>query len=138
MPQEYEPTPIDIKKAELAKNFEYEKDLAFFVVQIGMNKSEFDSLTEKEKMFIRKEQENHFIHETTWMRNAVLNAEANINRKKNKRFIELFPIKQMADKEYNENAIQNVLAIEQEKGKSWVDRIYQANGMKKPILERKE
>lgn len=103
-----------------------------------MSKSEFDSLTEKEKMFMRKEHENHFIHETTWMRNAVLNAEANINRKKNKRFIELFPIKQMADKEYNENAIQNVLAIEQEKGKLWVERIYQANGMKKPSLERKE
>lgn len=97
-----------------------------------MSRAEFDTLTEKEKLFIRKEHEHKFIHNTTWMRNAVLNAEANLNRKKNKRFIELFPQKLKADKKYNENAIQNILEMEKEKGKSWVDKIYKANGMKTP------
>lgn len=97
-----------------------------------MSKSEFDMLTEKEKMFIRKEYENKFISDTTWLRNAVLNAEANINRKKNKRFIDLFPKKNMADKEYNEQSIQNVLAMEEKNGKGWVDLVYKANGMKTP------
>lgn len=117
---------------ELAKDYSYERDLAFFVVQIGMSRKEFDLLTEKEKMFIRKEHENKFISSTTWLRNAVLNAEANVNRKKGKKFIELFPKKQKVDKEYNVNAIENVLEIERVKGKSWVDKVYSANGMKKP------
>lgn len=118
--------------AELARDFSYEKDLAFFVVQISMSKAEFDMLTEKEKMFIRKEHENKFVSETTWMRNAVLNAEANINRKKGKKFIELFPVKIRADRDYNHNAIKNVLEIEERNGKGWVDLIYRANGLKTP------
>lgn len=119
--------------AELARDFSYERDLAFFVVQVGMSRTEFDLLTEKEKMFIRKEHENKFIHDTTWLRNAVLNAEANINRKKGKKFIELFLKKtRKADKDYNDNAITNILEMEEQKGKGWVDRVYQANGMKKP------
>lgn len=97
-----------------------------------MSRAEFEMLTEKEKKFIRKAHENKFIHDTTWLRNAVLNAEANVNRKKNARFKDLFPKKQVADKEYNENAIENILEMEKEKGKSWVDRVYAANGMKTP------
>lgn len=107
-------------------------DLAFFVVQIGMSRAEFDMLTEKEKMFIKKERENRFISDTTWTRNAVLNAEANVNRKKNKKFIELFPKKYKADKEYNEIAVQTILEMEERNGKSWVDLVYKTNGMKTP------
>lgn len=121
----------------MARDFSYEKDLAFFVVQTGLSRSEFDMLTEKEKMFIRKEHENKFIKDTTWMRNAVLNAEANINRKKNKRFIDLFPKKNKADKEYNENAVKSILEMEEHNGKSWVDQVYKANGMKKPISKER-
>lgn len=124
--------------AELARDFSYERDLAFFVVQVGMSRTEFDLLTEKEKMFIRKEHENKFIHDTTWLRNAVLNAEANINRKKGKKFIELFLKKtRKADKDYNDNAITNILEMEEQKGKGWVDRVYQANGMKKPSTKER-
>lgn len=102
-----------------------------------MNKTEFDLLTEKEKMFIKKEHENKFLSDTTWMRNAVLNAEANINRKKGKKFIDLFPKTNKADKDYNENAVKNILEIEKKNGKSWVDLVYKANGMKKPIPKDK-
>lgn len=102
-----------------------------------MSRAEFDMLTEKEKMFIRKEHENKFISDTTWLRNAVLNAEANVNRKKGKKFIDLFPKKQKADKEYNQNAIETVLEIERIKGKSWVDKVYSANGMKTPTQIQK-
>lgn len=126
-----------MKIAELARDFSYERDLAFFVVNFHMPPDQFNMLTEKEKMFIRKEHENKFLKDTTWMRNAVLNAEANINRKKNKRFIELFPKKQVADKEYNENAIKNIMEMEKQNGKSWVDLVYKANGMKKPIPKGK-
>lgn len=121
----------------MARDFSYEKELAFFIVQIGMSREEFDNLTDKEKMFIKKEHENKFISDITWMRNAVLNAEANINRGKNKKFIELFPRKQVANKEYNENAIKNIIEMEEANGKSWVDRIYKANGMEKPISKER-
>ncbi|RDW17066.1 phenylalanine racemase [Oceanobacillus arenosus] len=97
-----------------------------------MSRSEFDLLTEKEKLFIRKEHENKFISDTTWLRNAVHNAELNANRKKSKKFIDLFPKKQKADKEYNKNSIKNILAMEEEKGKGWVALIYKANGMPTP------
>jgi hypothetical protein len=132
LPNDYDPTPADIRKAELAKPFKHEMDLAFFVVQIGMSPSEYYKLTEKEKMFIRKEHEHKFIYDTTWLRNAVLNAEANINRKKGKKFIDLFPKKaHKVDKEYNESAVNTILRMEK-KGKSWVDRIFKANRIKSP------
>lgn len=98
-----------------------------------MSRAEFDMLTEKEKLFIRKEHENKFLKDTTWTRNAMLNAEANANRKKGKKFIDLFPKKPTkADKEYNENAVKHILEMEDRRGKSWVDKVYKANGMKTP------
>ena len=95
-------------------------------------------MTETEKMFIRKAHEQKFMRDTTWTRNAVLNAEANVNRGKNKKFIDLFPKQQArADKDYNENAIAVIEEMEREQGKSWVDKVFQANGMKKPINEER-
>lgn len=116
---------------KLAEPFQYEKELAFFVVKIGMSRKEFDQLTETEKMFITKEYENKFIHDTTWMRNAVLNATGNANRKKSAKFQELFPKKQAkADVEYNTKAAEVIERIEKKNGKGWVERILQRNGMK--------
>lgn len=98
---------------------------------MGLSRKEYDQLTETEKMFITKEYENRFIHDTTWHRNAVLNAQANINRKKSARFMELFPKKQLkADIEYNENAAETIERIEKKNGKSWVARILEKNGIK--------
>ncbi|WP_249934221.1 phenylalanine racemase [Marinilactibacillus psychrotolerans] len=138
MKSDYVPTPQDIKFEQIAKPYSDVMDMAFFVVQIGMTKKEYDQLTELEKMFLRKEYENKFVKDTTWMRNAVLNAEANANRGKNKRFQELFPKTNKADIEYNEDAIKNITEIEKNNGKSWVDKIYKANGKNKPIPRGKE
>ena len=128
-----------MRLAELARDFSYEKDLAFFVVHFHMTPAEFGMLTEKEKMFIRKEHENKLISDTTWTRNAVLNAEANLNRKKHKRFIELFPKKPTkVDKEYNENAVKIIEEMDRNNGQGWIERILKATGMKKAIAKRKE
>lgn len=54
-----------------------------------MSKHDFEELTEVEKNFIMKEWENKVIFESTMLRNAVLNAEQNLNRKRNSRFIDL-------------------------------------------------
>ena len=104
-----------------------------------MTPAEFGMLTEKEKMFIRKEHENKLISDTTWTRNAVLNAEANLNRKKHKRFIELFPKNPTkGDKEYNENAVKIIEEMDRNNGQGWIEKILKAAGMKKAIAKRKE
>ena len=70
----------------------------------------------------------------TWLRNAVLNATVNANRKRNQPFRDLFPKKApKADKEYNEKVIQTVEEIEARNGKGWVELIYRQNGMKIPL-----
>lgn len=118
------------KEVEL---YAYEKELAFYVVNFYMSKSCFDSLTEVEKMFIMKEHENKLVLDATQIRNAVLNAELNANRKKGARFIELFKKKQeKADVMFNQEGIKTVLKMEEEQGKDWVQRIYDANNLKKP------
>lgn len=65
------------------------KNSSLFVVNFQMSKHDFEELTEVEKNFIMKEWENKVIFESTMLRNAVLNAEQNLNRKRNSRFIDL-------------------------------------------------
>ena len=72
------------------------------------------------------------VSENTHRRNAFLNAYTNANRKKNSRFIELYKkAQEKADKEYNQNAIATITEMEERDGKSWVDKLYRANGMKR-------
>ena len=121
------------RKIELAKPFSDEMDLAFFVVNFGYSKSEYQELTEAEKLFIRKEHEKKSINDTTYIRDAVFNAVTNALRKKGSRFQELFKKRPArADKEFNQEAMSIVLEVEERDGKSWVDKIYQANGIKTP------
>ena len=85
-------------------------------------------------MFIYKAYENKVVNDTTFTRNAYLNAIANSKRKKSAKFIELFkPKRKKVDKEYNKNAEQTILKTEEKEGKSWVDKLYQSIGRKKPI-----
>ncbi|MBU5594918.1 phenylalanine racemase [Amphibacillus sp. MSJ-3] len=127
------------KQKELAKiagSYATERDLAFFVVNFGFNKQDYNELTELEKMFIRKEYESKLVNDMTHIRNAVLNAVNNALRKKNKKFIELFKKKnEKVDLEYNLKAVDVITEIEERDGKSWVDKIYQASGLKKPQRE---
>lgn len=120
-----------------AESYRRERDFAFFHVNFGTEKEEFLKFTELEKAFIRKEYEMKVVSDNTHQRNAFYNAYANANRKKNKPFVELYKKKQeKADKEYNENAIAVVIEMEKEKGKTWVDKLYRTNGMKKPQRKR--
>lgn len=122
---------------EQARSYADERDLAFFVVNFGYSKREYNELTELEKMIIRKEYETKTVNDMTHLRNAVLNAISNANRRKNKKFIDLFKKKQAkADIEYNKNAIEVILEVEEKEGKSWVDKIYRQAGQRKPQKKR--
>lgn len=122
---------------EQARSYADERDLAFFVVNFGYSKREYGELTELEKTFIRKEYETKTVNDMTHLRNAVLNAMNNANRGKNKKFIDLFKRKQAkADIEYNKNAIEVILEVEEKEGKSWVDKVYERAGQRKPQKKR--
>lgn len=89
-------------------------------------------------MFIHKAYEDKLITETTYTRNAVLNAVTNAMRKKRAKFVELFKHKQeKVDIDFNKSAEQTILEIEKRDGKSWVDKIYEANGRKRPQFFKK-
>lgn len=86
-----------------------------------------------EKLFIRKAYETKLVNDTTYTRNAVLNATVNANRKKGKKFVELFKKKQVkADKAYNLSALHVIEAVEEKEGKSWVDKLYAGIGRERP------
>ncbi|GGD03716.1 phenylalanine racemase [Enterococcus wangshanyuanii] len=107
--------------------------MAFFVVNFGYTKSAYLELTETEKSFIRKEYERKTINDATYLRDSVLNAVSNAMRKKGSKFQELFKKKQSkADVAFNEQAMDVVLEVEERDGKSWVDQIYHANGLRTP------
>lgn len=66
------------------------------------------------------------------MRNAVLNAVSNALRKKNARFRELWKkIQAPVDMELAKENIRIVAEIEEKEGKGWVDKILQANGIRR-------
>lgn len=103
------------------------------MVNFNYSKADYDALTETEKMFIYKAYENKTISDGTHIRNAVLNAVVNANRKKNKKFLELFEKKQeKVDVEFTENALEVINEVEERDGKSWVDLLYNKNGLKRP------
>ena len=84
-------------------------------------------------MFIRKAYENKTVFDSTILRDAVMNANYNLNRKKGKRFKRLWTligkITQTEKETYKENR-KKILEIEKEKPSNWIEKIYRANGWK--------
>ena len=117
----------------MARDFIYEIDLAFFVVNFGFSKREFDELTNREIAFIKKAYENKMISDGYNMYNACFTAFYNANRPKRKKALKLFrkPKVQEADMAVIKNNLEIVKEIDQREGKTWVDKIYKANGLKR-------
>ena len=123
----------DYEYEEIAKDYQNEIDFAFFVVNFGYSKEEYESLTAKEKLFIYKAYENKIVTNTTLIRDSVLNAINNALRKKGKKFQALWKKKQkLVDKDILKEHLKIVEETEAKEGKSWVDKIYKANRLKKP------
>lgn len=119
---------------KIAKPYRKEIDFAFFVVNFGYSKKDYESLTEREKFFIYKAWETKMVSDTTHLRNAFMNAYINANRKKNKKIIPLWKKKkQKADKELVKDNLRIIRETEEKEGKSWVDLIYKINGFKKEV-----
>lgn len=126
----FEQDTPDEEYSKLAKDYQGEIDFAFFVVNFGYTKADYESLTLRDKIFIYKAWENKIVSDSSHTRNAFMNGYLNARRKKGKKFIELWKKKQKRlNKEVakeNKNLIMN---IEEGEGKSWVDLIYKENGL---------
>lgn len=121
-------TPAALAKQKKAILFSYEREFAFFSVNFGMARADFESLTEVEKLFFYKEYETKQVTFFTYARNSVLNGVINAMKKKTAKFVELFKKKQAkVDKGFNQKAVEVVNEIEKRDGKSWVQKIFKEN-----------
>lgn len=112
-----------VEKDEEAKPYQDDMDFAFFAVNFGYSKADYNSLTLKERAFILKAYETKVVNESTLLRDAVFNAISNAFRKKGKAFRKLWrkASKVMSDEEFGEN-LKTVLEAEK-KEKNWVSEL---------------
>lgn len=126
-----EPGEPDKEYEQMAKSYRSEIDFAFFVVNFGYSKADYEALTQRERAFIYKAWENKLVNDTTQLRNAVLNAINNAIRKKGKKFLALWKKRQKKlDKDVAKDNLKIVTNIEDTEGKGWIEKIYAANGIK--------
>ena len=84
-------------------------------------------------MFIRKAYEEKVVFDSTVIRDAVMNAVYNVNRKKGKKFKKLWTlIGKLTNSEQQTLKVnrEKILKIEREQPTDWVKKIYQVNGWK--------
>lgn len=111
------------------------QDFAFFAVNFGYSKTEYMSLTRKEKLFLVRAYEDKLVADSDILCAAVANAVANVFRKKNQRPRKLWKIQpKQADSQERQEYMAIARRIESEMtsqdGTDWVEKIYQANHRK--------
>lgn len=117
-----------------AKPYQSDIDFAFFAANFGYSKTDYEMLTQKEKIFIYKAWENRQAAMVMNIYNAVFTAFYNVNRRKNKPALK--PLKKKSrhrtDIKTVKNNIKIVKQAEKEEGNEWIRTIYRANGLKPP------
>lgn len=112
---------------EKSKRYEKERTLAFFVVNFGYTKKEFEQLTKLEIQFILKAWENKLVLETQLMANAFLNSHVNAYRKKGKKIIPLWKKnKKKSDVVLLKKQYENILEHEKTQSRDWVFKLYES------------
>lgn len=136
---EYLSSDPDPEYARVAEPYRNDMDFAFFAVNFGYSKNDYELLTPKERAFLYKAWEDRTVLQTTFLYNAVFTATYNVNRPKRKRALKLWrkARTQKADMDTIIDNIAIVEEVEKTEGKSWIDRIYQKNGLKIPRREEK-
>lgn len=118
----------------IAEPYRKDMDFAFFAVNFGYSKADYEALTPREKIFLLKAWENKMVSDTTFIYNAVFTASYNVNRGKRKRALKLWRKArvQKADMDVISENLGIIREVEAREGKGWVDLIYERNGLKKP------
>lgn len=106
-------------------------------MNFGYTKRDYEELTQKEKAFIIKAWENKAISDGVRMYQACFSAFYNANRGKNKPAVKPFQKKKVrkADMEIVSHNLDIINEVEENEGKSWIDAIYAASGMRRPQKE---
>jgi hypothetical protein len=123
--------PPTKKEQEIAKPYQKEIDFAFFAVNFGYSKADYEAITLKEKAFIYKAWENKTISDSYLLYNAVFTAVYNANRPKRKKPLKLWKKRgqRIVDMETVNENLKIVKQIDQQEGDSWVRKVYQANNI---------
>lgn len=118
----------------MAEPYRKEIDFAFFAVNFGYSKADYEALTPREKTFIYKAWENRLVSDTTFLYNAMFTATYNCNRPKRKRALKLWRKQRVkkADREVVMENLRIIREVEKDEGDSWVRLVYQKNGFKFP------
>lgn len=114
---------------KIAGPYRKDMDFAFFVVNFGYSKSDYEALTPKEKAFIYKAWENKKVSDMCSIYNACYTAFFNANRSKKQRAIKLLKKKEQA---VDENVLSENKAVIKQADKNdgdWIAKIYKANGL---------
>lgn len=103
-------------------------DFAFFAVNFGYSKSDYEQLTPREVRFIYKAYEDMVVSQSYRIYNAVYTAFYNANRPKKKRALKLFKKKGTnISEEQRKDTLDAVLESQKNDG-NWVARLYKENG----------
>lgn len=116
-----------IKEAE---PYRKDMDFAFFAVNFGFSKSEYEELTPREINFLYKAYENRMVSQSYMLYNAVFTAMYNVNRPKNRRMLKLFHKQktQKADMQVVEDNMRIVEETDINDG-NWLERLYRESGI---------
>lgn len=117
-----------------AKPYQKDIDFAFFAANFGYSKTDYESLTMREKLFIYKAWENRQAAMLADMYNAVFAAVYNVNRGKNRPALK--PLKKRAavkaDRQIITKNMNIIKQVETREGHGWIKAIYEANGLTPP------
>lgn len=111
----------------MAKSYRDDIDFAFFVVEFGFSRQEYEELTERQIHFIRKAWENREVRQTNLINMAVSNALANLHRKKGKPPIPLWKKPASFDVSKAKDGVKVIEEIEARDGKGWIQKLWAAN-----------
>lgn len=133
---EYFQSEPDPEYDRIAEPYLKEIDFAFFAVNFGYSKSDYEELTPKERAFIYKAWENKIVSDSYHEYNAMFTATYNANRPKRKRALKLWKKSKVrhADMEAIADNLQVIREVDKKEGNAWVSRIYEKLGI--PVLKK--
>lgn len=104
------------------------------MTEFHFSKAEYEALTPAEIQFIMKAWEDKTVRDTTYVRDAVLNAIVNGLRKKRQKFRKLWKKAGMMteDKQMDmKQKLQAIEEIEKKSPKNWIEKILENAGLRR-------
>ena len=114
--------------------------MAFFITEFHFSKADYEALTPAEIAFVMKAWEEKTVRDTTYIRDAVLNAIVNGMRKKRQKFRKLWKKsgKMAPDKKADfQSKLRAIEEIEKNE-RGWIDKVLAGAGIKRKAGEKKK